>query len=80
MNKFAYTSDRYAVIYNRKYDNNDNIFDSRTTPSAMPSSPIPQNHYYNKYHEGMLELAKGFLKLLLNQLVNKTMVAAVKGQ
>ena len=43
----------------------------------MPSSPIPQNYYYNKYHEGILELAKGFLKLLLNQLVDKTMVVAV---
>ena len=58
------TPDRYKIIYNSKYDNNDNIFDSNTTPSAMPSSPIPQNYYYNKYHEGILELAKGFLKLL----------------
>lgn len=71
------TPDRYKIIYNSKYDNNDNIFDSSTTPSAMPSSPIPQNYYYNKYHEGILELAKGFLKLLLNQLVDKTMVVAV---
>jgi hypothetical protein len=37
-----------------------------------------QNRYYNEYHEGLLELAKGFLKILLNQLVDKTMVAAVK--
>jgi hypothetical protein len=37
-----------------------------------------QNYYYNKYHEGILEIAKGFLKILLNQLVDKTMVAAVK--
>jgi hypothetical protein len=71
------TPDRYKIIYNSKYDNNDNIFDSSTTHSAMPSSPIPQNYYYNKYHEGILELAKGFLKLLLNQLVDKTMVVAV---
>src|SRR4026208_2572097 len=49
--------DRYAVIYNSKYDNNDNIFDNSTTPSAMPSSPIPQNYYYNKYREGILEIA-----------------------
>ena len=37
-----------------------------------------QNRYYNQYDEGLLELAKGFLKILLNQLVDKTMVAAVK--
>jgi hypothetical protein len=37
-----------------------------------------QNRYYNQYHEWILELAKGFLKILLNQLVDKTMVAAVK--
>jgi len=71
--------DRYAVIYNRKYDSDDNIFDSSTTPSAMPSSsPMPQNRYYNEYHEGLLELAKGFFKSLLNQLVDKTMVVAVR--
>ena len=57
--------DRYAVIYNRKYDSDDNIFDSSTTPSAMPSSsPMPRNRYYNKS--------------LLNQLVDKTMVVAVR--
>jgi hypothetical protein len=72
--------DRYAVIYDSKYDSDDNIFDSSTTPSAMPSSPIPQNRYYNEYHEGLLELAKAFFKTLLNQLVDKTMVAAVKVQ
>jgi hypothetical protein len=74
------TPDRYKIIYNSKYDNNDNIFDSSTTPSAMPSSPIPQNYYYNKYSEGILEIAKGFLNILLNQLVDKTLVLAVKGE
>ncbi|HET7389804.1 MAG TPA: hypothetical protein VFJ51_03195 [Nitrososphaeraceae archaeon] len=72
--------DRYKIIYNSKYDSDDNIFDSSTTPSAMPSSPIPQNCYYNEYHEGLLELAKAFLNILSSQLVDKTMVAAVKGQ
>ena len=73
--------DRYKIIYNSKYENNnDNIFDSSTTPSAMRSSLIPQNRYYSEYHEGLLELAKGFLSILLNQSVNKTMVAAVKGE
>jgi hypothetical protein len=47
--------DRYAVIYNDKYDNNDNIFDSSigTTVTAVASSQststkLYQNHYYNK--------------------------------
>jgi len=70
------TPDRYKIIYDSKYDNNDNISHSSTTPSAI-SSPISQNYYYNKYHEGLLELAKGFLKLLSSQVVHKTMLAAV---
>jgi DNA-binding CsgD family transcriptional regulator len=68
-------SDRYNVIYNSKYDNNDNIFDS-SNGTAIPTSY--QNYYYNKYHEGLIELAKGFLNLLSSQLVDNTMVAAVK--
>jgi hypothetical protein len=80
--------DRYKIIYNRKYDNNDNVFDkssNTTTAVVIPStstsySPIKdhQNYYYNKYHEGLLELAKGFFNILSSQLLNKTMVAAVK--
>ena len=76
--------DRYAVIYNSKYDGNERIFDSLSnTATAISSSPststIPyQNYYYNEYHEGILEIAKGFLNILLNQLVDKTMVAVVK--
>jgi hypothetical protein len=77
---------RYAVIYNSKYDNNGNIFDSSTTAAPISSSSSTyststkpdQNYYYNKYHEGILEIAKTFLNILLNQLVDKTMVAAVK--
>jgi hypothetical protein len=47
--------DRYAIIYNSKYDNNnDNIFEGSigTTPAAILSSPtrVPQNYYYNEYH------------------------------
>lgn len=85
--------DRYAVIYNSKYDNdNDNIFESynSTTAAAISSSPyasphslstrVHQNHYYNEYHEGILEISNSLLKMLLNQLVDTTMVAAVKGQ
>jgi hypothetical protein len=36
-----------------------------------------QNRYYNEYHEGLLEIAKTFLNILLNQIVDKTMVTAV---
>jgi hypothetical protein len=74
--------DRYAVINNSKYDDNCSIFDSgsniATAISSSPStSTMPyQNYYYNKYHEGILELPKGFLNILLNQSVNKIMVAA----
>ena len=77
--------DNYAIIYNSGYDNNDNIFSSTTTSEAVPythtftsTQSQNQNHYYNKYHEGILEIAKGFFNILLNQLVNNTMVAAVK--
>ena len=74
---------RYAVIYNNSYDNNESVFDnsSTTVSSSPPHSPIlqNQNYYYNEYHEGLVELAKGFLKLLLNQLVDKTMVAVLEG-
>jgi hypothetical protein len=77
--------DRYAVIYNSKYDNNDNVFDSSmgTTVTAIASSlststSTTQNYYYNEYHEGLVEVTKGFLNILLNQLVDNTMVAAVQ--
>ena len=49
--------DRYAVIYNSKYDNNnDNIIESSasTTATTISSSPyshstkVPQNYYYNE--------------------------------
>ena len=75
-----------AIIYNSNYDS-DNIFDSsRDTTiaaishySAFSTSPKHyQNHYYNKYHEGILEIANSLLKILTNQIVDKTMVGAVK--
>jgi chorismate mutase len=78
--------DRYAVIYNSKYDGDDNVSNSSSTttvpiPSASshsPSTETYQNQYYDKYHEGLVELAKGFLNILLNQLVDNTMAAALK--
>ena len=68
--------DRYAVIFdNSKYDNNNSIIDSSmdsTAPaiasslctSASTTKPQNQNHYYNEYHEGLLEVANAFLKML----------------
>ena len=76
--------DRYAVIYNSKYDNdNESIFESITGAVAISSSPnfhskVNQNYYYNEYHEGILEIANSLLKILTNQIVDKTMVAAVQ--
>ena len=76
--------DRYAIIYNSKYDNNNSIFDrsNSTTSVAMSSSPRPtkvhENYYYNEYNEGIFEIANSLLKILLNQIVDKTMVAAIK--
>jgi hypothetical protein len=61
--------DRYKIIYNSKYDSDDNVSTSTFTK--------PQNYYYDKYHEGLTELAKGFFNILLNQLVDKTMITAV---
>ena len=76
--------DRSAIIYDSRYDNNDNILNNNTSTAAAvtyPSSPYSkpyQNHYYNEYHEGILDIAKTFFNSLLDQLVDKTMVAAVK--
>jgi hypothetical protein len=77
-------ADRYAIIYDTKYDSDENVPNSSsiTAPRSSSSSTYSsfpkayQNYYYNKYHEGILELAKGFFNILLNQLVDKTMVAA----
>jgi hypothetical protein len=57
--------------------------DGTVISSSSPYTPSTsimsyQNRYYKEYHEGLLELAKGFLNIMLNQLVDKTMVAAVK--
>jgi chorismate mutase len=76
--------DRYAVIYNSKYDNgNESIFESITGAVAISSSPnlhskVNQNYYYNEYREGILEIANSLLKILLNQIVDNTMVATIK--
>jgi hypothetical protein len=67
--------DRYEVIYNSKYNNNESVFDSNGITAVVISSPhFPksqsQNYYYNEYRQGLLEIAKGFLNTLLNQLVD----------
>jgi hypothetical protein len=81
--------ERYAIIYDSKHDSDDNVYNSSITATAAVSSSSSsystfpkayQNYYYNKYHEGILEIAKSLLKILTNQLVDKTMVAAVKSE
>lgn len=77
------------LIFNSKYDNNNSIFDSSMgttvaaiafSPSTSTSTKLYQNHYYNEYHEGILEIANSLMKILTNQTVDKTMIAAVKGE
>jgi hypothetical protein len=76
--------DRYAIIYNNQHDNNENVFNNNNgTVEAVSYSHFPylkshQNHYYNEYREGILQTAKTFLNSLSNQLIDKTMVEAVK--
>jgi hypothetical protein len=76
--------DRYAISYNNKHDNNENVFNNNNgTAEAVSYSHFPylkshQNHYYNEYREGILQTAKTFLNSLSNQLIDKTMVEAVK--
>ena len=75
--------DRYAIIYNTKYDNN--VFASNNnnngTVAAVSYSPnLYQNYYYKEYREGIIEIAKTFFNNTLDQIVDKTMVAAEKGE
>jgi hypothetical protein len=78
--------DRYAIIFNNQYDDNHNVFNSNNSNMvegvsySFSSHKDYQNYYYNEYHEGILEIAKAFLTMLSNQLVNKTMISAVKGE
>ena len=80
--------DRYGIIYDSKYDSDDNVSNGSPTIAPISScsstySTFPkayQNYYYNEYHEGILEIVKTFSSGLLNQIVDKTMVAAVKGE
>jgi DNA-binding CsgD family transcriptional regulator/cytidylate kinase len=78
--------DRYNVIYDSQYEDNCSIFDNgsniATAKSSSPSNAKPQNHnhYYDQYREGILEIANSLLKILLNQMVDNTMVVVVKEQ
>jgi hypothetical protein len=74
--------DRYAIIYNTRYGNNDSgsstaVVDVPYSFSSSPPKPY-QKYHYNEYHEGILEMAKTFFNGLLSQLVNNTMVAVNK--
>ena len=77
--------DRYAIIYNTKYDNNvfasNNNNNNSGTVAAISYSPnLYQNYCYKEYREGLIEIAKTFFNNTLDQLVDKTMVAAEKGE
>src|SRR5204862_2309571 len=71
--------DRYALIYDSKYDDNCSFFDSDSNIATAASSSLstttkPQNHnhYYDQYREGILEIANSLLKMLTNQIVDNT--------
>jgi hypothetical protein len=51
-----------------------------TIPSDISTNTKSQNHnhYYNQYHEGILEIANSLLKMFLSQVVDNTMVAVVE--
>jgi|SRR5919197_97599 hypothetical protein len=40
------------------------VGDRRSTSTTKPH----QNYYYNEYHEGIIEIANSFLKILSNQV------------
>jgi hypothetical protein len=56
------------------------VITSVVVAAASYSPNLYQNHYYNEYHEGVLEIAKTFVKMLSNQLINKKMVVSVKAK
>jgi hypothetical protein len=66
--------DRYAIIYNSKYDNNNkSVFDSSTTKSSSscpprPHSPILQNQNY--YNVQQLKLSKD--EIAISYFIHKT--------
>ena len=45
--------------------------------SSHLSTKSHQNYYYDEYNKGIIEIANSLLKILTNQIVDKTMVAAV---
>jgi hypothetical protein len=65
----ANTSTRIAVYYGTT---------AAPIHLAYSSTKHCRNYYYNEYREALLRIAKGFFNNLLNQLVDKTVVAAVK--
>jgi hypothetical protein len=74
-------------LFTIRYDNNDSVFDSSSTTTqpivsscstSSTSTKAHQNYYYNEYREGITEIANSLLKILLKEMVDNTMVAAVK--
>ena len=57
------------------------VITSVVVAAAASYSPnLYQNYYYKEYREGIIEIAKTFFNNTLDQLVDKTMVAAEKGE
>jgi len=58
------------------------LYDNKVSDHNVSTSTFnkPQNYHYDKYHEGLVGLAKEFFNTLSSQMVDKTMVAVVKEQ
>jgi hypothetical protein len=75
-----------SIIYNIKYgDHSGSVFDrngDNSTDMAISSSLSTepnQNRYYTNTMNGPIQIAQVFLNVFLNHLVDKTMIAVVKG-
>jgi hypothetical protein len=76
--KLTYEDWRRMLSYTEGVKTNlDNNNNNGTVAAYLKSY---QNYYYKEYHEGILEIAKTFFNNRLHQLVDKTMVAAEKGE
>ncbi len=71
-------NDESKPIVAKKEDNNTIYLPQNTAAATLSYSPKLYQKYYNDYREGILEIAKTFLRMLSNQIVDKTMVAEVK--
>ena len=63
------TADRYAVIYNSKYDNDDNLFDKRSGPAAAAISSSPSTSYSSTKPQNYYYKIRDFLNFIINKEV-----------